>query len=172
MGPRRKEKIMEMVIKRQQALRKQGKKGFTLVELIVVIVILGILAAIAVPALVGYIDKARSDGAITEAATARTALQTIMSDAYGNPGDVAGEFTYYGPNGAGSSETIILTITSGVVTWDGTELNDAVSGLTSAAYTDLEDVEINANFEVIKFTITVPGAGETVTFENGNFEVV
>ena len=35
------------------------KRGFTLVELIVVLVILAILAALLVPALTGYIDKAR-----------------------------------------------------------------------------------------------------------------
>jgi prepilin-type N-terminal cleavage/methylation domain-containing protein len=36
----------------------KGKGGFTLVEVIVVLVILGILAAIAIPALTGYISKA------------------------------------------------------------------------------------------------------------------
>ena len=38
----------------------KDKKGFTLVELIVVLVILAILAALLVPALTGYIDKARN----------------------------------------------------------------------------------------------------------------
>ena len=37
----------------------KAKKGFTLVELIVVLVILAILAALLVPALTGYIDKAQ-----------------------------------------------------------------------------------------------------------------
>ena len=36
--------------------KMKENKGFTLVELIVVIVILAILAAILVPALLGYID--------------------------------------------------------------------------------------------------------------------
>ena len=36
----------------------KDKKGFTLVELIVVLVILAILAALLIPALTGYIDKA------------------------------------------------------------------------------------------------------------------
>lgn len=36
------------------------KKGFTLVELIVVLVILAILAALLIPALTGYIDKAKN----------------------------------------------------------------------------------------------------------------
>ena len=42
------------------------KKGFTLVELIVVLVILAILAALLVPALTGYIDKAKEKKVIAE----------------------------------------------------------------------------------------------------------
>ena len=46
--------------------RKNKKKGFTLVELIVVLVILGVLAAFAVPALTGYIDSAKEKQAVSE----------------------------------------------------------------------------------------------------------
>ena len=42
------------------------KKGFTLVELIVVLVILAILAALLIPALTGYIDKARKESIVAE----------------------------------------------------------------------------------------------------------
>ena len=38
---------------------KENRKGFTLVELVVVIAIIGVLAAILVPSLMGYIKKAR-----------------------------------------------------------------------------------------------------------------
>ena len=43
----------------------KNKKGFTLVELIVVLVILAILAALLIPALTGYIDKANKEKVIS-----------------------------------------------------------------------------------------------------------
>lgn len=47
-------------------LKENNKKGFTLVELIVVLVILAILAALLIPALTGYIDKARNKSIVAE----------------------------------------------------------------------------------------------------------
>ena len=55
--------------------RKSSKKGFTLVELIVVLVILAILAAMLVPALTGYIRRARQEKDYQTAASVLTAAQ-------------------------------------------------------------------------------------------------
>lgn len=65
----------------------KDKKGFTLVELIVVLVILAILAALLVPALTGYIDKAREQSLANEASMVLTAAQATVSEAYGT-GDI------------------------------------------------------------------------------------
>lgn len=67
-----------------EKIRKmKNKKGFTLVELIVVLVILAILAALLVPALTGYIDKAREQSLISEGSLVLTAAQATVSEAYG-----------------------------------------------------------------------------------------
>lgn len=65
----------------------KNKKGFTLVELIVVLVILAILAALLVPALTGYIDKAHEQSLTSEASMVLTAAQATVSESYGN-GDI------------------------------------------------------------------------------------
>lgn len=66
-----------------EKIRKmKNQKGFTLVELIVVLVILAILAAMLVPALTGYIDKANNEKIIAATRQVVMAAQTEVSEAY------------------------------------------------------------------------------------------
>ena len=75
-------------------IRNKSKKGFTLVELIVVLVILAVLAAMLVPALTGYIKRAREEKEYQTASTMYSAAQAVIADMYGrNKINAAGSLT-------------------------------------------------------------------------------
>lgn len=66
----------------KSARSTKKESGFTLVELIVVLVILATLAALLVPSLTGYIDKARQNAVIAKARAVLVASQAVVTEAY------------------------------------------------------------------------------------------
>ncbi|MGN1119999.1 MAG: prepilin-type N-terminal cleavage/methylation domain-containing protein [Oscillospiraceae bacterium] len=67
------------MLKKLQALK--AKKGFTLVELIVVIAIIGVLAAILVPTMLGYVTSSRVTSANSTAASIKNNIGTFLTNA-------------------------------------------------------------------------------------------
>ena len=75
--------VRKIIRIKNKKLKDNKKKGFTLVELIVVLVILAILAALLIPTLTGYINKAKEKSIVAETRQAVMAAQTLVDEAYG-----------------------------------------------------------------------------------------
>ncbi len=113
---------------------KNNKKGFTLVELIVVLVILAILAALLIPALTGYIDKAKRKSIVAETRQVVMAAQTLVDEKYGS--NKAGEKVTVGAKDSGANVTYdkiveLAEVKGSIVSID---LNSATLGTTNESH--------------------------------------
>jgi prepilin-type N-terminal cleavage/methylation domain-containing protein len=73
-----------------KSIRKYNRSGFTLVELMVVLVIMGIITAMVVPSLTGYIDKYKYEELRRQASYGEDALMNLAARQYGEIGSREG----------------------------------------------------------------------------------
>ena len=66
----------------RRSIRKpvMGQRGFTLIEMLVVIAVMGVLAAVVVPNVIGFIGGGQTQGAATELDIVQTAIDSMMVD--------------------------------------------------------------------------------------------
>ena len=114
-------------------LFKKAKKGFTLVELVVVIAVIAILAGVSVGAYFGITESAKNSQAQQEGKAAHTNLVLIANDpantvcTFNSDGLVYGTYT---PVGGSATKYTEADVVSALVT---------ASGVTYYAYTGAED---------------------------------
>ena len=133
------------------------KKGFTLVELIVVLVILAILAALLIPALTGYIDKAKRKNIVAETRQVVMAAQTLVDDKYAKADVGADTVKINGENGTVKiSEIKDLAEVKGTI--------DSVTVTNGKVMT----VEYTNNGKKCTYHKDIP---EGTTYTDGNYDV-
>jgi prepilin-type N-terminal cleavage/methylation domain-containing protein len=133
----------------------KDKKGFTLIELMIVVAIVGILAAIAIPAYLDYTVKTK----ITEVTTAMDALAQAASEYHAS----AGRFPDYGDS---NYETVaaFAAVSTQYATWNYLNTGDNLCNFT-ATFANLNPV---ASCTLIMDVNFVSGQGYSKTYSTNS----
>lgn len=110
------------MIKKLQALK--AKKGFTLVELVVVIAIIGVLAAILVPTMLGVVQDSR----ITSANSSAQQVKDRVTEFFTKMDAAKASYK-------GSGHKIVITVSGGTWTLGAASTTTTTSGTTTTTTT-------------------------------------
>lgn len=148
-----------------EKIRKmKNQKGFTLVELIVVLVILAILAAMLVPALTGYIDKANNQKIVAATRQVVMAAQTEVSEAYASKTFAAGDTTITIAPGGKDVDGAVVTGESIIKLAEVGDVNAAKEFTLKNSISKIE-ITYDAKGNVKKVALTQ--GKKTCTYEKG-----
>lgn len=149
--------MMEKMIALQQK-RRSKKGGFTLVELIVVLVILAILAALLIPALTGYIDKAKEKSLVAETRQVVMAAQTLYDEAYGTLNRDATDMPTFG-----------ATASAGTTTKGEVISYEAVAKLAEVTTANITSIKAGSDHKISE--VVYGRNGKTCTYKNNQYKV-
>lgn len=134
---------------------RNKKKGFTLVELIVVIAIIGVLAAIIVPTTLHFVNQGREEAANSDLTAVRNAVMPGLA-----------EYNEYSPN---NIKTILDAAGIANPEYEITITITATEIQFKSGYNDLTapSIPIDDNVTVTQGTVTIPTSGEITATTSG-----
>lgn len=151
-------------------LRNNNKKGFTLVELIVVLVILAILAALLIPALTKYIDKAKEKDVIAKTRQIVMAAQTLADEEYAAISDSTTTVTFIYTGTVAGKTTGQVLVCADTNSANTVEALSEVSGL-SATNVSIKDLNLGES-KITEVIYWDAGAQKKCTYDGTTYTVV
>jgi len=145
-----------------QALnKKNGNKGFTLIELLVVVIIIGVLAAIALPNLLGQVAKGRQAEARTNLGAINRAQQVnrvetgtfaVLSNL---PISVTGTYyTFAGPNAASATGAVTNAVAISTYQNDIRDYSGGVGQTDAGVFSSVICETVSPTISVVSATTT------------------
>ncbi len=122
--------MKEMIKARQEQMQKRGKKGFTLMEMLIVVAIIAILIAIAIPAFMAQLNKAKAE---TDTANIRSGYAAALTA--GATSGATADTTYFLKKDGSVASTVSTGTTGDAYECSGSaaDATGDVGGVTQAA---------------------------------------
>ena len=153
-------------------MKHTNKKGFTIVELVIVIAVIAILAAVLIPNLSRLVTKADKSAAMQEA---KAAMDNDLINAEGDLANmekyVAGEKQYYLVKDLGTTYAAATTDSGNVILAKTSAGLSVVTETTTGATAYYEVHEYEGKYTVSNKTYSIEKGGFTCTFANGEWTV-